>query len=406
MRILYLAHRIPYPPNKGDKIRAFHAIEHLARRHDVYCACFVDDPADLRYVAVLRQMCREVIALPLNRRWATLRGLADLLIDESASEGFYRDARMARALKELGRRVDFDAVLAFSSSMGQYAHCVTARRRVIDFCDRDSRKWAQLAGAHRGPKSWLLAAEARQLAALERRLHIRFDASVLIAPHEAEDWNIPCRRKLHFIGNGVAVPPLPDSPRYDSGVVGFVGDMRYPPNIDGVRWFVEQIWPRIRRNHPAAAFHIVGRHPTRAIRRLKATPGVHVMGEVADVQACLADFQLVVAPLRIARGVQNKVLEAMAAAKPVVAAPAAATGIDAAPGEHFYLAENEPMFALQVGRLLDSPTVCAHLGRAGRTLVENHYRWEEHMARLETLLAPAPTLPVKQTLLAQPAIVP
>jgi len=387
VKILYLAHRIPFPPNKGDKIRSHQALRHLARRHDVWCACFVDDPEDLRHVSALGDICRGVIALPLHRRSAVLRGLGRLAIDEPATEGFYHDRRMQVRLRDLSRRIKFDAALFFSSSMGQYADDVRARRKVIDFCDLDSRKWAALARITRPPRSWMLAAEARFLAARELEQYERFDASILISRQEASGWPAEHGAKLFIVRNGVELPDLPRQLAYDTGIVGFVGDLRYPPNVDAVCWFAETIWPRIHAACGAAEFQIVGRGAPRRVRCLQRTRGVHVVGEVVEVLPHLARFQVAVAPLRIARGVQNKVLEAMAAARPVVCTLQAATGIDAVPGKHFIVTGQEDEMRRRVVELLTDPARCALLGARARQFVERSCSWQEPMDRLERVLA-------------------
>ncbi|HRX86230.1 MAG TPA: TIGR03087 family PEP-CTERM/XrtA system glycosyltransferase [Phycisphaerae bacterium] len=394
MNILYLAHRIPYPPNKGDKIRSYHMLRYLAERHDVWCACFVDDPADFEHVAALRRICRDVIALPLKRGWATVRGLCHLAIDEPASEGFYRDHGMARRLRALSARVDFDAALFYSSSMGQYADAVRARRKVIDFCDLDSRKWAELAGRARWPRSALLAAEARLLAEREHELYAQFDATLLISAAEAAGWRAYDRERLHIVGNGVELPALPADLRYDSGVVGFVGDMRYAPNVDGVCWFAQEVWPRVYVACPRAEFHIVGRGAPKRVNELGAIPGIRVIGEVAQVLPHLLNFQLVVAPLRIARGVQNKVLEAMAAARPVVATPQAATGIES--GAHLLIAADAAAMVESVQSLLDVPDECRRLGQCAIRQTSEIHDWGQRLSGLDAVLFKHDCPPIPQ----------
>lgn len=390
LNILYLAHRIPYPPDKGDKIRAYHVLSHLARRHRVWCACFVDDPADVRHIADLRRCCRDVIAVPLDRRRATLRALLHLARGRTATEGFYRVPAMGDRLRTLRRRVGFDVVLAYSSSMAQYANVIDAPRNVLDLCDLDSRKWDQMARRKRPPVSWLLAAEARRLAELETRLCRRFDATILIGAHEARGWSGADRSRLHFVGNGVTLPLAAEPAPPEPATVGFVGDMGYFPNEDAMVWFVRQVWPQVRRAVPAARFEIVGRNPSRAALRLGRVPGVRVVGCVPNVAEHLRRFAVVVAPLRIARGVQNKVLEALAAGKAVVASPQASAGIEIDHAVHAMIADGAAAFATQVTRLLDDRDLAARLGAAGRTLVRDRYAWDRRLEALEGILrAPA-----------------
>ncbi|MCH7814536.1 MAG: hypothetical protein IID40_11020, partial [Planctomycetes bacterium] len=208
MNILYLAHRLPFPPNKGDKIRSYHQLEYLARRHRVWCACFVDDPADRAHVEALRQCCHRLAAIDLDRRWATARGLWHLMRGRTLTEGFYDDRRMWSVLEDWRRTVAFDAVLVFSSGMAPYGLAHRAPRRVIDFCDWDSLKWAAYAQTHRGLRSWLLAIESRRLRRLEAQWMTEFDSAVVITSAEADDAPAPAppTRGLGRCPRGIGLP--------------------------------------------------------------------------------------------------------------------------------------------------------------------------------------------------------
>ncbi|MEK6797556.1 MAG: TIGR03087 family PEP-CTERM/XrtA system glycosyltransferase [Planctomycetota bacterium] len=381
MNILYLAHRIPYPPNKGDKLRAFRQIERLSREHRVWCVCFVDRPGDFQYVEDLRRHCAEVIAVELRPRTATLRGAASLLFGGMVTTGYYACGAMREQLRQLKRRVRFDAIVAFSSSMARYARMVPARRRILDLCDCDSQKWLAYADRHAGPMRRLHALEGRRLARMERACLNEFDAAIVITDSEAATlapFAPPGR--LHVVGNGVHLPDdrllERDKHRFPP-IVGFVGVMDYWPNVDAVKWFVEECWPAIRQAHPAAVFRIVGRCPTRGVRRLAKTPGVQVVGEVDDVGWEVRRFDVSVAPLRIARGLQNKVLEAMAYAKPIVLTTGAAEGIIGRSGEHFLTADSPQAFIQHVRILLDNQAERERLGAAARSLVAARYRWDD-----------------------------
>ncbi len=389
MKLLYLCHRFPYPPNKGCKIRAFHTIEYLARSHEIWCATFVDDPVDLQHVPAMKEFCREVIAVPLDRMRAAIRGAFDMAIDETLTEGFYRSKPMRDALRELTAQVAFDGVVVFSSSMGQYARSIDAGIKIIDLCDLDSQKWKAMSERSSAPRSWFYEAEARRLAELEAELYDDFDATILISKQEANDWRGD-RSKLHVMGNGVRIPGrLNDNPS-ESKTIGFVGDMRYMPNVDAVGWFAESIFPTIRTRNTDATFRIIGRSPTKRVRRLAGIEGVHVTGEVQDVFAHLNECQVVVAPLRIARGVQNKVLEAMAVQKAVVATSPVANAISANPGEHLLIADHPTSFADQVIALINDPTRCAELGQTAHRWIANEFTWSKQLHTLDCLLAASP----------------
>lgn len=385
MKILYLAHRLPYPPNKGDKIRSFHQIEHLSRRHRLWCACFVDDPADQPHVDRLGEYCQAVEAIPLNRTSATVRGLWRSACGGTLTEGFWDHRRMWAAVRRWSDEVGFDGVLVFSSGMAPYGLACPAPRRVIDFCDWDSAKWTAYARRSRGIKARLLAAEGRRLARREREWIQAYDASVVVTEAEADELANPAlRSRVTVVGNGVEVRPCtppPAEPR-----VGFVGAMDYHPNVDAVCWFADQVWPTVRRQVPEATFQIVGRQPTAKVTALARRPGVEVTGQVPDAGACIDGFAVAVAPLRIARGIQNKVLEAMAAARPVVLTTLAATGIDARNGQHYVIADDAPATASAVASLLQAPHRSAALGRSARAFVHQRFNWAHELAEFETLL--------------------
>ena len=406
MDILYLAHRLPYPPNKGDKIRSFHQIEYLSRSHRIWCACFVDDPADMTHVDVLRGYCRAVAAIPLNRKLAAVRGLVGLLCGGTLTEDFYNDRRMWATLRKWSQRVHFDAVMVFSSGMAPYGLAVSARRRAIDFCDWDSLKWAAYAQNHRGLRSLLMKLEARRLDRRERQWINEYDASVVITDAEADDFpgqspgaagfsprgvSSSQRTRITVIGNGVELRPYappPTAPR-----VGFVGAMDYPPNVDAVCRFAERVWPLIRREIPEATFRIVGRRPTARVRGLARHPGIEVVGEVPDVGRHVDDCPVHAILLCVARGLQNKVLEAMAAGRAVVLSSAAARGIGGKDGRDYLIADDPRSAANAIVSLLRNPDHAAALGCSARAFVQECFNWDRELGRLEALLTGEHKLP-------------
>lgn len=420
MNILYLAHRIPYPPDKGDKIRSFHQLAHLAKSHKVWCACFVDAAADRRYVGRLAEHCEDVAALRLWPASAALRGLAGLVRGGTVTESSYSRSAMWSILHRWSERVRFDAVVAFSSSMAPYALRVRADRRVLDLCDLDSRKWLDYAGASRAPIGRLYRTEGNRLAVRERSWIDAFDATLLITEAEAAPLRrVADPRRIHVIGNGVLLPDpadrddqVPDPSSQDRGhlslalrarngtedardaatpkarnpTVGFIGMMNYRPNEDAVSWFVSECWHDIRKAFPMAIFRIIGRFPTRRVRRLAAAPGVEVVGAVDDVTAELRGLDVSVAPLRIARGLQNKVLEAMAAWKPVVLTTGAAEGIGGRDGREFLIADEPVLITESVIGLLNDPAERRRIGSRARRFVAAHHRWDTILRHFELIV--------------------
>ncbi len=418
MKILYLTHRMPYPPNKGDKLRALRQIKRLSRNHSVTVACFVDDPRDMHHMADLLQHCASVVAIPIHRSVANVRGLLGMCAGSTITESFYRSRAMRRAIAELCRETRFDIVVAFSSCMAPYALNAPADRHVLDLCDRDSAKWLEYAGFSHGPSRWLYRWEARRLAAREQEWLSTFDASILISRAEAAGLEQDDRRNLHFVTNGVEIPVRglrgPDEDAEGPPrplTIGFVGVMDYFPNVDAVCWFVRSVWPAIRSAFPEARFRIIGRSPASRVRKLAQVPGVTVTGEVENVSSELANLDISVAPLRMARGLQNKVLEAMAAGVAVVLTSKAAEGIDATHGREFLIADAAQDFAEAVVRLAEMPRRRAEMAATGRRFVATSHRWSDALDRFELVVtgashpkthASTQLLPIELTPVPQP----
>jgi sugar transferase (PEP-CTERM/EpsH1 system associated) len=387
--LLFLAHRLPYPPNKGDKIRSFHLLRHLAKRHRVYLGAFVDDADDWQYRDQLAPYCTGIKLLPLHPRRRKLASLVGVLRGEALTLPYYRNAELARWAQALADQGTVTRGLAFSSAMAQFMPR-NLSRRVMDMVDVDSDKWTQYAPTQAWPLSWLYAREGRCLAAWEAQVARDFDATLLVSDDEAGllQRRVPeAAAKIGAFENGVDAdyfsPARDYANPYASDVqsIVFTGAMDYWPNIDAVTWFAEAIFPLIRRTHPAAQFSIVGSRPASAVCSLARLPGVVVTGSVPDVRPYLAHAACAVAPLRIARGVQNKVLEAMAMARPVVATREAAEGIHAVAGVAFELAAEATAFAAAVVRHLAQPH--AAMGDAARSGILQHYDWQRNLSAID-----------------------
>ncbi len=417
MKILFLAHRTPYPPNKGDKIRAFHFLSNLAKSHDVTLVYWVDDPQDLNHTPLLRSLCRgPVIPVRLNRTWAMLRAVRSLLNGRSFTEGFYGSKLFRNAVEDASRRGPFDAVFVFSSAVASYAENIEAKSKIVDFVDVDSDKWGQLADWSAFPLSALYRLEKKRLARFEvavskwasRSLFVSMAEVELFKKNGGQGW-------IEYLSNGTDLElrrlPLEQIPFHAMGPNGvtptngarliFVGTMNYYPNIDAVRYFAQDIFPLIRQKLPEAIFEIVGRYPPKAVRRLSQIDGVQVVGEVADVRSYLVRADVSVAPMRIARGVQNKVLEAMALGVPVVATPVAIEGIDVCNGEEVLIATSAGQFAQQVLELLSNAELRKTLTKKAWNKMNQSYNWDLVGSNLEKLLKNEPLqdfLPAKNDL--------
>jgi sugar transferase (PEP-CTERM/EpsH1 system associated) len=396
--LLYLVHRIPYPPNKGDKVRSYHILKHLAARHRVFLGTFADDPDDLQHVARLRELCAELRVIELSPRLARLRSVSGFAANEPLSVAYYRNAELARWVDSTLAKEAIDACIVFSSAMAQYVAGADAPRTVlIDFVDVDSAKWAQYANSRWWPLSWVYRREGSRLLAFERAAADRATRAFFVTDAEADLFRrlAPgCVGRIETIGNGVDTEQyapseaLPSPFAAGSLPVVFTGAMDYWPNVDGVRWFAEEVLPRVLDALPSAHFTIVGMRPTAAVKAL-ASAHVTVTGTVPDVRPYLQHAAVVVAPLRVARGIQNKILEAMAMARPVVATDACGAGIDAVNGRHFVTAHDAATMAGAVVSLLRDGEGARMMGNAARARIVARYTWAAQLRLLEEALAPA-----------------
>ena len=388
--LLFLSQRIPYPPDKGDKIRSFHILQHLARRFRVHLGCFFDDPADEKYVSPLSEMCGSVFARPLSSTTKKMRALRALAGVRSLSETCFHEPEMARWVDKTTRDNRIANAFVFSSAMAPYLFG-TGVNKVLDIVDVDSEKWRAYGENSGWPLNWIYAREADRLLALERRAALSYDRSLFVSVAEADVFlkRVPeAASRVAAMSNGVDTgyfdPTREVATPFPAGAapVVFTGTMNYRPNIEAVTWFATEIFPAVRQHVPTAQFWIVGAHPAPAVRALEGE-GVRVTGQVPDVRPYLAHAGCVTAPLKIARGVQNKVLEAMAMAQVVVATPQAREGIEAEPG-------TEIVIGTSAGSLTGA--VCAALagkypdmGRRARLCVQTRYGWQRNLDCLDTL---------------------
>jgi polysaccharide biosynthesis protein PslH len=385
--ILFLSHRVPYPPNRGDKIRSWHILRHMAQIAPVHVCALWDDERDLAHRAVLDAICASVTFERANPSKLAAMGKA-LVGGKPASV-------MACASAALQARVDtlllsrpISTIFAFSGQMAQFVPVDTKARFVMDFVDMDSAKFAAFGGLGNGQ-------EAKRLLRWEHDIAARADVSLFVSQAEADLFmqsSPPPSAKIVALENGIdldafdpvrAAVPVPV--RGDPLVV-FTGQMDYRPNVDAVIRFASATWPLIRAQFRDACFAIVGRNPTAAVNQLDGMNGVIVTGEVNEPRDWLAAADVVVAPLLLARGVQNKVLEAMAMAKPVIASSAAAEGIDAEPGRDLIVADTPDAMAGAVAKLARDPAAVIAIGRAARTQVEARYGWGVQLASLRDIL--------------------
>jgi sugar transferase (PEP-CTERM/EpsH1 system associated) len=394
--LLFLTQRIPYPPIKGEKIRPLQILRHLAKRYTVHLGCLIDDPDDWQHVTVMQGLCGETYFARLDPRIAKLTCLRGLLSGEPLSKVYFHDRGLAAWVDRLLAERRPDRAFICSSAMAQYLldRPHFPARTVMDFADVDADKWRQYAETQSGPMRWVYARESRALLAYDRRVGAAVDASTFVSPAEAalfREVAPELAAKTYAVNSGVDAdyfsPEHSFASPYQGQAVVFTGTMSYWPNVDAVTWFAHEILPLIRRSRPGLQFYIVGSSPSPDVVKLAAIDGVVVTGRVADVRPYVARAAAVVVPLRIANGIQNKVIEAMAMAKPVIATPKALTGVSLDRDREVVVGDNAAGFAEAVVATLARDDLAA-LGARARARVMASYVWETNLAGFDSLLEP------------------
>jgi sugar transferase (PEP-CTERM/EpsH1 system associated) len=391
VNILYLAHRIPYPPNKGEKIRAFHQIRYLSKEHSLHLACLIDEKEDIQHIKALEQFCASIDVV--YREKATARALAAfaLFTNKPLSVASFYSRELARKITQRLQSEQIDLIFAFSSPMAEYVRHASGVPKVMDFVDVDSEKWKLYAEYHRFPFSWLYRIEGERLAKYEEEIAKGFDRSLFVSEKEASLFRdrvsdqpisvIPLGVDLDFF-----VPWQDRPPQVVPPVIIFIGMMDYFPNVDAVEYFCREIFPLVRSTVPQVQFYIVGRAPTQAVLALGRQPQVTITGSVPDVRPYLGQAAIAVAPFRIARGVQSKILEAMAMGVPVVGTSLAFQGIEATEGNGIRKADDPVGFAQEVLPFLRDSQYRLQCSLQARQYVQQHHRWQDHGACLNSLL--------------------
>jgi sugar transferase (PEP-CTERM/EpsH1 system associated) len=391
MRIFYICRRVPFPPDRGDKIAAFNAIRHLAARHEVHVFCLGDGVQDLANISGLQACAKSVSAAPVNEFTIKLRALAALVTGQPLSVAALNESKLHDAIQKKFTELRPDLIIVYSCNMAQFAEHFPNVPRIMHFGDLDSLKWPQYAERSSIPLNWIYAIEARRLLGYERHIAQIFSHALVHTEIEKHDFErlipgIP----VAVVGNGVDLDYFRSAgeAKKPASMV-FTGVMDYRPNIDAVVWFCDEILPIVQANIPAANFTICGSRPAPAVRRLAKRRGVRVTGWVADARPYLDRAEIFVAPLRMARGVQNKLLEALAMGLPCVASTAARSGTAVADGQGI-LATDEPReFARHVIDLLGDSDGRAEMARRARAAAVANYRWEVQLACLDQVIAAA-----------------
>jgi sugar transferase (PEP-CTERM/EpsH1 system associated) len=402
VRILFLAHRIPYPPDKGEKIRAYHELKFLGGRHSVDLFCFADSRAEAEQERGLRGLCRSIYVETRGKSTVAAGAVRSILRGEPLSCGCFFSHRFKDKIDQALATETYDVIFVFCSIMAQYIPLPAPAPMVMDFVDVDSAKWAQYAERSRLPLSWLFKREARELARYEKKLVCASSSTIVTTVQEARLLHGDEIPPVKVIGNGVELPTAraEGPPPYILALqpyVLFVGTMNYLPNVDAVEYFAKDIFPRVRHRHPELKFVIAGRDPSRRVRRLARQVGIVVTGGVPEVNTYLAGSRAVVAPFRIAQGIQNKLLEALAAGKPVVSSSGPAAAIGAAHGTDLLVADTPAEFASAIVSVLEDPELYFRFN-CGPEFVRRNFSWCEKLDKLELLLQRAanPHLRIEQ----------
>ncbi len=382
-RLLFLTHRVPFPPNRGDRIRALHELRSLATQFDVTLATVARSRADRRAAKSLEADCEQVILVDdyHPRSWA--RVAARVSAGRSVTEAFFAKTEVGERALEQSRIRPFEVAFGYGASTVRQLVRIPAERHLIDLVDVDSLKWSTFAAKARGPMRWICRREARAVRSLEDYAANQCDAVIFATEPEARLSGLN-PAPVRVVQNGVDVdyfapisaPPSPAS-------IAFTGTMSYAPNSEAVCWFAQEVWPAILRRWPRAKFCIIGRSPTWRVRNLARLPGIRVTGELSDVRPELGASQIAVAPLQTARGVQNKVLEAMAMGKAMIASRAALAGLDLKIDQEVLEANTPDEWCNHIVSLLQNAAWRRNLGENARRAAVDRYLWKD---RLEDLL--------------------
>jgi sugar transferase (PEP-CTERM/EpsH1 system associated) len=394
MKLLFISPRIPYPPDKGDRLRSSHELQaFIERGHEVHLLAFADDLNDLNYRVDLGRMCATVGIVPLRRVWAVARALVNLASLRSLSRGYFASRRMRRLVKRAVSDNDFDAVFVCSSPMAQYVPRELASRAVVDMADVDSEKWRDRAGGANPLRSWVCSLECKRLREYEYKVIARFANTVVTTRREADLLDrldeFTRRARLRTIAGGVDLDkfrPSPQSPDAISPRLVFVGAMDNFGNVEGARYFAEEVFPLIRSRESRAKFSIIGANPTDEVKKLARYPGVIVTGEARDARPYLREATLCVVPLRRARGAPQRVLEAMAAGKAVVASPEAVAGLRVVNGEHLMIADSPRRFADAALEVIRDASLRDSLETQARHFVEAEHDWKTLLQKMVDLV--------------------
>jgi len=392
--LLFLVHRIPYPPNKGDKIRSYNFLKGLVKNFNVHLATFIDDPEDWEYVDKVKALTVDSLFVNINPSLAKIKSLSGLLTNQPLTLPYYKNAQMQRWVDKTIEENNIEKVFVFSSAMAQFVQKHQNLEIVIDFVDVDSDKWLQYSQKTSWPMNWVYKREAERLLAYDSEMAKLAKMNLFVSEEESKLFKALVdteANKISFVNNGVDLEYFNNTEQYQAvydtsdNIIVFTGAMDYWANVDAVIWFVTEVFPIIRQQCNTAQFYIVGSKPTKDVLKLANHAGVFVTGRVEDIRPYLFFANVVVAPLLIARGIQNKVLEAMAMGKKVVVTPQAIEGINIV-DEDVYTLQDPFDFANQVLELLEDRQTGQFVDK-NRQYVEKNFSWRASLKSLTNFIS-------------------
>ena len=389
MRIFFITQRVPYPPDRGDKIATFNIIRHLSKHHEVHVFCSADGVQDLENIAKLQGYVESVTAEPVTSLGGKLRALLAIFLGGSLSVAAFYNRKLHETIKKCFAQQKPDLLMVYSSNAAQYAEHFDNVPRIMHFSDLDSLKWGQYAERSGPLLSWVYRLEQQRLLAYERHIAHTFSHSLVCTEAERKDFErlIP-GVPVSLLENGVDIEYFhPQGTAKHLASMVFTGVMDYQPNVDAVQWFCSEILPLVQREIADASFVICGSRPVQSVLRLAQLNGVTVTGRVPDTRPYMDAAQVFVAPLRMARGIQNKVLEALAMGLPCVASLAAWRGTVIPSGEGIVATDDPQEFAHLVIRLLRDDGYREQMADKARQSALKHYTWEAQMQRLDLVIA-------------------
>ena len=399
MRMFFVCQRVPFPPDRGDKITTFNEIRHLSTKHQVHIFCLADGKRDLDNIPDLQRYTESVTAVPVNGWKSKLRALEALFDGGPLSVAAFNEAKLHNAIMQKFTELKPELIMVYSCNVAQYAEHFSGTPRIMQFAELDSSRWGQFADRSRPPLRWVYATEQRRFFAYEQHIARTFSHALVCTAAEQSDFQrLISGVSVSLVGNGVDLEYFRSKGiAKQRGSIVFTGVMDYFPNVDAVMWFCDEVLPMVQRQTPEAVLTICGSRPVAAVRRLAKRRGITVTGRVPDTRPYMDEAELFVAPMRMARGIQNKLLEALAMGLPCVASGAATRGAAVPDGEGILTADDPKEFAERIVCLLRDGAFRLKMARKARAAVEANYRWETQLARLDQVVATVlhqPTPPV------------